>query len=61
LNITTGHKVGQNHRSKHWLWRHGDTRVPCCRWSNDTKGIGGEMIGVAQPPSSQLSAVAGVR
>src|SRR5262244_3989038 len=37
MHITTGHKVGQNHRWKNRPGCHVGARVPCCRLSNDKK------------------------
>jgi SRSO17 transposase len=61
LIITTGEKVGQNHRFKNEPRRQVGALVPCCRWKNDKKWRLGAMLGMDCPPSLQLYAVAGVR
>ena len=58
--ITTGHKVGQNHRWKNRPGRHVDARVPALSLVQRQKK-GGAMRGREHPPSLQLSAVVGVR
>src|ERR1043166_7131297 len=59
--ITTGHKVGQNHRWKNWPGGHLGALVPCCRGKNDKKMVLGARLGMARPPLLQLSAGWGAR
>jgi hypothetical protein len=59
--ITTGHKVGQNHRLKNRPGCHVGALVPCCRGKNDKKRVLGARLGMARPPALPLSARAGVR
>ena len=42
--ITTGQKVGQNHRFENEARRHVGALVPCCRWKNDKKWRLGTML-----------------
>ena len=44
--ITTGQKVGQNHRFENGPRRHVGALVPCCRWKNDKKMGLGAMMGM---------------
>jgi hypothetical protein len=43
-SITTGQKVGQNHRFENEPRRHVGALVPCCRWKNDKKWRLGTML-----------------
>jgi len=44
LRITTGQKVGQNHRFENEPRRHVGALVPWCRWKNDKKWRLGTML-----------------
>ena len=59
--ITTGQKVGQNHRFENGPRRHLGALMPWCRWKNDKKCCWGAVMAMARPPVLQLSAGAGVR
>jgi len=46
MTITTGQKVGQNHRFENGPRRQVGALVPCCRWKNDKKMGVGAMMGM---------------